>query len=62
MAETRRVRAVCAATVGHSPPNRFHYDYDVRGNWIKKVVAALAGADQDFSVSSVEHRTLAYYD
>ena len=40
----------------------FHYDYDVRGNWIKKAVEARGGADEDFSVSSVEQRTLAYYD
>jgi YD repeat-containing protein len=41
---------------------RFHYDYDVRGNWIKKVVEGRGGADQDFSVSSIEQRTLAYDD
>ena len=40
----------------------FHYDYDARGNWIKKAVHARGGADEDFSVSSVEQRTLAYYD
>jgi hypothetical protein len=41
---------------------RFHYDYDVHGNWVKKVVDVRSGADQDFRVSSTEHRTLAYYD
>jgi hypothetical protein len=41
---------------------RFHYDYDVRGNWIKKVVEARGGADGDFLVSSIEERTLTYHD
>ncbi len=40
----------------------FHYDYDLRGNWIKKVVEARGRSKQDFSVSSIEQRTLAYYD
>ena len=30
--------------------------------WIKKVVEARGGADQEFSVSSIEQRTLAYDD
>ena len=41
---------------------RFRYDYDVRGNWVKKVVECRSGANQDFHVSSTEERTLAYYD
>jgi YD repeat-containing protein len=41
---------------------RFHYEYDGRGNWIKKTVEGRGGADQDFSVSTIEQRTLAYYD
>jgi YD repeat-containing protein len=41
---------------------RFHYEYDARGNWIKKTVEGRGGADQDFSVSIIEQRTLAYYD
>jgi hypothetical protein len=41
---------------------RFHYEYDARGNWIKKVVEARGAADQDFSLSSLEQRTLAYHD
>jgi hypothetical protein len=41
---------------------RFHYEYDGRGNWIKKTVESRGGADQDFSVSTIEQRTLAYYD
>jgi len=41
---------------------RFQYDYDVRGNWIKKVVQGRSGADQEFRVSTIEERTLAYYE
>jgi hypothetical protein len=37
---------------------RFLYDYDLRGNWIKRTVKARGGADQDFSLSSTEQRTL----
>jgi hypothetical protein len=41
---------------------RFRYDYDARDNWIKKIVDARGGTDQDFSTSSIELRTLAYDD
>ena len=41
---------------------RFHYDYDVRGNWIRMVVEGRSGPEQEFSVSSIEQRTLVYYD
>jgi len=41
---------------------RIKYDYDARGNWVKKVVEGRGGTDQDFSVSSIESRTLAYHD
>jgi YD repeat-containing protein len=41
---------------------RFHYDYDARGNWIRKVVEGRNGADQDFAVSIIEERTLGYDD
>ncbi len=41
---------------------RFHYDYDVRGNWTRMVVEARGGSEQEFSVSSIEQRTLVYYD
>jgi hypothetical protein len=41
---------------------RFHYDYDDRGNWIRKRVEGRASSDQEFSVSTVEQRTLVYYD
>jgi len=41
---------------------RFRYDYDEHGNWIRKVVEGRWGAMQDFTTSSIELRTLAYYD
>jgi hypothetical protein len=41
---------------------RFRYDYDARGNWVEKVIEGRSGADQDFTVSSIERRTLAYYE
>jgi hypothetical protein len=45
--------------VSHSEA-RFLYDYDARGNWIKKVVEVRNGTDGDFYVSSTEQRTLTY--
>jgi len=41
---------------------RFHYDYDMRGNWIKKTVEGRGGTDQQFSVSGIEQRILAFAD
>ena len=41
---------------------RFRYEYDGRGNWVKKVTESRAGSDGDFSISSIESRALAYYD
>jgi len=41
---------------------RFRYEYDVRGNWTKKVVEARSGAAAEFSLSSAEQRTIDYYD
>jgi YD repeat-containing protein len=41
---------------------RFHYDYDGRGNWTMKRGEGRATSDQEFAVSSVERRTLVYYD
>jgi len=38
------------------------YEYDDRGNWVKKVVEQRRGADQEFTISTVERRTLVYYD
>ena len=41
---------------------RFRYIYDTRGNWVEKVIEGRGGVDQDFTVSSIERRLLAYYD
>jgi hypothetical protein len=41
---------------------RFQYDYDARGNWVKKVVESRGGTDLEFRVSTVEERTLTYSD
>ena len=41
---------------------RFQYDYDGRGNWIMKRVEGRATSDQEFVVSSLEQRTLVYFD
>ncbi len=56
----RLLESPAALTISRSEA-RFQYDYDAR-NWIKKVVEARGGADRDFLVSSMEERTLAYYD
>ena len=41
---------------------RFHYDYDTRGNWVTKTVESRGGTDDDFTVSTVERRTIGYFD
>lgn len=40
---------------------RFRYNYDTSGNWVEKVIEGRGGAAEDFTVTSVERRTLAYY-
>lgn len=40
---------------------RFLYEYDAHGNWIGKVVEGRHGDKADFSVSSIERRTLTYF-
>lgn len=40
---------------------RFLYDYDAQENWVMKTVQGRGAADQDFTLSSVERRTLAYF-
>ena len=40
---------------------RFRYDYDVRGNWVTKTVESRGAAGQDFTLSSVERRTIEYF-
>jgi hypothetical protein len=41
---------------------RFRYDYDARGNWVLKTVESRGHADQDFTLSSVERRTITYFE
>jgi len=41
---------------------RFRYDYDERGNWVTKTVEGRGGTDQDFTLSSVERRTIGYFE
>jgi hypothetical protein len=40
---------------------RLRYDHDAHGNWLTKTVESRGGTDQDFSLSSVERRTLTYF-
>ncbi len=41
---------------------RFRYEYDAHGNWVMKTVGCRYGADQDYTVTSVERRTLDYFE
>jgi hypothetical protein len=41
---------------------RFHYDYDSRGNWVSKRVESRGGTKNDFILSSVERRTVTYFE
>ena len=41
---------------------RFHYEYDEYGNWITKKVENRGTAEQDFSTSSIERRTIEYLE
>jgi hypothetical protein len=41
---------------------RLRYDYDARGNWIKKTVECRSGRDGDFMRSSVELRAIEYFE
>ncbi|MFY9726977.1 MAG: hypothetical protein WB579_16380 [Bryobacteraceae bacterium] len=41
---------------------RFRYDYDARGNWVLKIVEGRGYADQDFTLSSLERRTITYFE
>ena len=40
---------------------RFLYDYDAHGNWVKKVAEARSASNLNFSASTIELRTMAYY-
>jgi hypothetical protein len=41
---------------------RFRYDYDAGGNWVMKTVESRGGTDQNFTLSSVERRTIGYFE
>ena len=41
---------------------RFHYEYDQYGNWITKTVESRSSTEQDFSTSSIERRTIHYFE
>jgi len=38
------------------------YDYDSHGNWVMKAVESRGAADTDFTLSSVERRTISYFE
>jgi YD repeat-containing protein len=40
---------------------RLRYDYDSHGNWVTKTVENQSGTNHDFTVSSIERRTISYY-
>ena len=41
---------------------RFRYEYDANGNWVRKTVGSRAANDQEFILSSVERRTVGYFE
>jgi YD repeat-containing protein len=41
---------------------RFHYDYYARGNWILKTVEGRGHAEQGFTLSIFERRTITYFE
>ena len=41
---------------------RFHYEYDAHGNWLLKTVESRPSEDRDFTPSSVERRSLTYFE
>jgi len=40
---------------------RFRYDYDPQGNWVSKTVEGRPGSQDEFSLSAVERRIIAYF-
>jgi hypothetical protein len=41
---------------------RFRYDYDTHGNWVMMTIESRGGTEQDFTLSSVERRTVGYFE
>lgn len=42
--------------------SRYEYRYDERGNWVEKVVSQRVAPDPEFHRSSLERRTITYFD
>lgn len=42
--------------------HRIGYDYDEHGNWVRKTTESRGGSQPDFTVTSIERRTLTYFD
>jgi hypothetical protein len=40
---------------------RFHYEYDEYGNWTMKTIEGRSSIDEEFSISSIEKRTIQYF-
>ncbi len=60
--EAGRLSDVPASQQASRSEARLHYDYDERGNWLRKTIEARAGTSQDFALSSVEQRTICYFE
>jgi hypothetical protein len=41
---------------------RIQYEYDPHGNWVLKTVENRGGTEEEFTLSSVEWRTLTYFE
>jgi hypothetical protein len=41
---------------------RFRYEYDAHGNWVMKTIEGRGGTDEGFTLSSVELRTICYFE
>ena len=41
---------------------RIRYEYDAHGNWVLKTVENRGGTEEEFTLSSVERRTLTYFE
>jgi hypothetical protein len=41
---------------------RIGYEYDAHGNWVLKTVENRGGAENDFTLSSLERRALTYFE
>lgn len=41
---------------------RFRYEYDEYGNWLMKTIESRSDVEQEFTVCSVEWRTIDYFD